>query len=100
MFVWLLTPPLPHPRESNKGLYSTGGPYYHDLMQERKDMGQGSSGIGLEGYSTAEIYRELKARLGVTTFERYAIEDKLTIFINGELTHTQMGPFGVMVNID
>ncbi|ATJ90450.1 hypothetical protein HK16_01130 [Acetobacter senegalensis] len=63
-------------------------------------MGQGSSGIGLEGYSTAEIYRELKARLGVTTFERYAIEDKLTIFINGELTHTQMGPFGVMVNID
>lgn len=86
--------------EVQKNLYSTGGPYYPDLMQERKDMGQGSSGIGLEGYSTAEIYAELKARLGVTTFEQYDPEDRVQILINGKLAHTQTGPFGVLVNID
>lgn len=63
-------------------------------------MGQGSSGIGLEGYSTAEIYAELKARFGVTAFEQYDPEDQVQILINGENVHSQRGPFGVLVNID
>lgn len=63
-------------------------------------MGQGSSGIGLEGYSTAEIYAELKVRQGVTVFERYDPEDQVEILINGQKAHTQTGPFGVAVNID
>lgn len=69
-------------------------------MQKRKDMGQGSAGIGLEGYSTAEIYGELKARLGVTAFEQYDPQDRVQILINGESIHFQTGPFGVLINID
>ncbi|GBQ19520.1 hypothetical protein AA12717_0279 [Gluconacetobacter sacchari DSM 12717] len=66
----------------------------------RADLGQGSSGIGLEGFSTCEIQVELSSRLGVSTLDATDPHDDIKISINGKIVLSRTGPAIISVNID
>jgi len=65
-----------------------------------EDQGQGSSGIGLEGFYTSQIQSELSSRLGVETFTAADPGERIQITINGKTVCDRPGPAVISVNID